>query len=58
LKVQYITTSSIFLKRLINHPSEKKIPIAKRYHSIHNRKKTSNLDGINNEPKFLFWVIF
>ena len=58
LKVQYITTSSIFLMRLTNHHSGKRIPIAKRYHSFHNRKKTSNLDGINNEPKFLFWVSF
>ena len=58
LRVQHIATSSIFLMRLTNHHSGKRIPIAKRYHSFHNMKKISNLEGINYEPKFLFGVSF
>ena len=46
------------LNEIDQPPFRKKNSHSKTLSQFHNRKKTSNLDGINYEPKFLFGVIF
>ena len=58
LRVQHITTSSIFLMRLTNHHSGKRTPIAKRYHSFTiGRRPPIWMEWIMN-PNFYLGLFF
>ena len=61
LRVQHITTSSIFLIRLTNHHAGKRIPIAKRYHSFTIGRRPPIWMELIMNPNFylgLFFLMF